>query len=99
MACSRSCSTGTGPRCQAHAQSPSRLPRHLRLLRPTDLRPRELGYVRCDSQVIQHSQPLTEVVSALCDHAAVNLPQPVASIDKLEGVRDNLILVLGRDIL
>jgi hypothetical protein len=33
----------------------------------------------------------TEVLGALLDHTAVNLPQPIAGIDNLGGVRDDLV--------
>ena len=42
---------------------------------------------------------LTKVFSTLVDHLAIHLPEPIASIDELVGVRDDLILVLGADIL
>jgi hypothetical protein len=41
----------------------------------------------------------TEVVATLGDHLAVHFPKSIANIDELESVRDDLVLVLGRDIL
>ena len=42
---------------------------------------------------------LTKILSALVDHLAVNLPEPIASVDELVGVRDDLIFTLGADVL
>lgn len=50
---------------------------------------------RVQSLLMSH----TEVVASLVDHLAVHLPKSIANIDDLEGIGDDLILVLGRDIL
>ena len=42
---------------------------------------------------------LTKVLGALCDHPAIDLPEPVASFDDLESIGDDLILGIGSDIL
>ena len=41
----------------------------------------------------------TEVLGAFCDHLAVYLPKTISRFDDLESIREDLILVLCRDIL
>lgn len=41
----------------------------------------------------------TKVLCAFIYHPAIHLPQSIAGVDDLKGIRDNLIVAIGGDIL
>ena len=98
----RSCSAEIGLRCPGlvvHRRARQPLQPHRPRRMDWRLRGLHVKEVREHCSMGDNQQGLTEVLCAFCYHSAIDFQESVSSIDDLEGIGDDLIFVVGCDIL